>query len=60
MSESAAHAPARPATASAWLVVLVVTALAAIFIVTAAFSGGNTPASIDGTTATTSHRVDGP
>lgn len=36
-----------------------VTALAAIFILTAAFSGSNTPASIDGTTATTSQRIDG-
>jgi len=61
MPETARTATAaRPATASAWLVVLVISAIAAVVIVTAAFSGNNTRSSIDGTTATTSHLVDGP
>jgi hypothetical protein len=60
MSESSRlHTPARPATASAWLAVLVLAALAATVIIGLAFSTRNVPASIDGTTATTSQRVEG-
>lgn len=60
MSESARlTTAARPATASAWLVVLVLAAVAATWIIGLSFSTNNTPASIDGTTATTSHLVDG-
>lgn len=50
---------ARPATASAWIVVLVILALVVVIIVGLSFTTNNTPASIDGTTATTSHLVDG-
>lgn len=61
MSESArTTTSARPATGSAWLVVLVLTVLAATVIIGLSFKTSNTPASIDGTTATTSHLVDAP
>ena len=50
---------ARPATASAWIVVLVISALLLTVLVGLSFTTSNTPASIDGTTATTSHLVDG-
>ena len=61
MSQSARSlsATARPATASAWIVVLVLAALVVVILVGLAFSGRNTPASIDGTTATTTQPVDG-
>ena len=60
MSESTRlHEPARPATASAWLAVVVLAALAATLIIGLAFSASNTPASIDGTTATTTQPVEG-
>lgn len=60
MSESSRlQTAARPATASAWLVVLVLVALSAVVIIGLAFSARNTPASIDGTTATTSEPVEG-
>lgn len=60
MSESASlHTAARPATASAWIVVLVLLALAATVIVGLSFSVQNTPASIDGTTATSSEPLEG-
>ena len=60
MSESASqHTAARPATASAWIVVLVLAALAATLIIGLAFSADNTPASIDGTTATSSEPLEG-
>ena len=60
MSESASlHTAARPATASAWIVVLVLLALAATIIVGLAFSTQNTPASIDGTTATSTQQLEG-
>lgn len=61
MSDSARlHAAARPATGSAWLVVLVLAALALTLIIGLAFSTSNTPSSIDGTTATSSELVEGP
>lgn len=61
MSESARITPAaRPATGSAWLVVLVLAAAAATLIIGLSFKTSNTPASIDGTTATTSQLVEGP
>lgn len=59
MSETARTDTARPATAAAWLVVLVVGGIAAVVVLTAAFSAHNTDASIDGRTATTSQFVDG-
>lgn len=59
MSETVGSGSHRPATASAWLVVLVIGGIAAVIIISAAFSGNNTDASIDGTSATTSHLVDG-
>lgn len=60
MSESASlHTPARPATTSAWLVVLVLAALAATVIVGLSFSTSNTQSSIDGTTATSSQPLEG-
>jgi hypothetical protein len=61
MSQSARSlsATARPATASAWIVVVVMTALVVVVLLGLSFSGRNTPASIDGTTATTSQSVDG-
>ena len=61
MSQSARSltATSRPATGSAWLVVGVLLALALVVLVGLAFTTRNTPASIDGTTATTSHLVDG-
>ena len=61
MSESARLTPAaRPARGSAWLVVLVMTAIALTVIVGLSFSTDNTPASITGRTATSSELVDGP
>lgn len=61
MSESARLTPAtRPARGSAWLVVLVMTALALTLIIGLSFSTDNTPASITGRTATSSELVDGP
>jgi hypothetical protein len=61
MSPSAAASTAhpRPATGSAWLVVLVIGIVAGLVLITFAFSTNNTPASVDGTTATTSQFVDG-
>ena len=61
MSQSARSlsATARPATAAAWIVVLVLAALVVTVLRGLAFSVSNTPASIDGTTATTSQFVDG-
>lgn len=49
----------RPATAAAWLVVLVVAALALIVLLGFAFSTENARGSIDGRTATTSQFVEG-
>ena len=55
-----ADSPAsRPATAAASLVVLVLVALSVVLIIGLSFSGNNTSSSIDGTTATTSHLVEG-
>ncbi len=60
MSESASlHTPARPATASACLVVIVLAALAATVIIGLSFSASNTPSSINGTTATSSQPLEG-
>jgi hypothetical protein len=42
----------------AWIVTLVIAAGLVIVVMTAAFSQNNTPASIDGTTATTSQFID--
>lgn len=58
MSDTADATSERQATAAAWLVVALLGVLAAGMILTAAFSANNTPSSIDGTTATTSHLVD--
>ncbi len=48
----------RSANAMAWLVTLVIAAGLVAIVVIFAFSNNNTPASIDGTTATTSHYID--
>jgi hypothetical protein len=49
----------RPATASAWLVVLVIGLVAAAVIIGFAFSANNARASVDGPRATSSQFVDG-
>lgn len=59
MSDTAGATADRQATTAAWLVVILLVVLAAGMILTAAFSADNTPSSIDGTTATTSHLLDG-
>ena len=56
----APHPAGRQSTVAALVVVLVITALAAIVLLTATFSTSNTPASVDGTAATTSQFVENP
>jgi hypothetical protein len=59
MSPSAAASDrVRPATASAWLVVLVIGILGAVIVLGFAFSTSNARASVDGTSATTSHLLE--
>ena len=51
--------PAGSTAPLAWVVTLTIAAGLALVVIVASFSQNNTPASIDGDTATTSHYVDG-
>ena len=60
MSDTAATdaAPTGSTAPLAWLVTLTIAAGLALIVIVASFSQNNTPASVDGSTATTSQWVD--